>query len=90
MVMPPTRRHNRKPKGLDPELLAAQLPTRLRTFTDWYRDDSGDPTGIREYTTALTEWLDSGDLPRGLTTPVMHAGELTVANWYLTMLSKST
>lgn len=87
MAMPPTRRHNRKPKGLDPESLAAQLPPQLRTFTDWHRDDGGDPTGIREYTTAITEWLDSGDLPRGLTASVMHAAGLTAASWYRTMLA---
>lgn len=90
MPMPPTRRHNRKQTSVTPESLAARLPTELSTFDDWYRHDNGVPSGLHDYVTALAGWIGGRGLSEQRTTEVMEAAGLSVAGWYLTMLSKST
>ncbi|SOJ53586.1 hypothetical protein MSIMFB_01086 [Mycobacterium simulans] len=74
MAMPPTKRHNRKPKGNDPV-----LPRELRSFDRWYY-----PDGLHDYMATLSAFLVD---PQRLTS-VMNAAGLSAADWFRHMLTR--
>jgi hypothetical protein len=72
------------------DVLAKHLPVELRSFKQWYYSEGGQPTGLRDYMTAVTVWIDEElGTPKGavLATKVMAAAGLTPADWYRRMLS---
>jgi hypothetical protein len=74
-----TVRHNSRRYDNDPEALAARLPAELRRFRD-----SSDPNDFRSHATAVADWL-STQLPgaaEDLTSPVMAAAGISVADWF--------
>jgi hypothetical protein len=56
----------------------------LRSFDRWRYSDHGDPTGLRDYLSAVTDHL--GDYAH-LTVPVVNAAGLSAADWYRRMLT---
>ena len=86
-----TYRRGHKPKRdpFDPLVLAKKLPIKLRTFESWLRSESGQATGLREYTFALLDWLSETlgvvEVPDGLVVEVMRHGPGTASDWYRAM-----
>lgn len=73
-----------------------RLPPHLKSFDGWLYsagpDGGGDPTGLRDWLTAVTDWLhvEFGNDPKAPTAVQVGAvGGLTFEVWYREMLSRS-